>query len=222
MDVVGVGGARGGWVAIRLADSKLAEARFFKKFRDLVQAYSQATVIAVDVPIGLPDRNRRAADERPREVLGDRRSSVFFAPPRAVLEAKEFSEAVQMARHLASAVSKQSYALGPKIFEVGRFASDPRIVEIHPEVSFWAMNGRRPLPYAKNTWNGLMMRLELLRAHGLELPRAIEGVGKVSANDIVDAAAAAWSAWRVARGQAGSLPDPPEVRPAGRTVAIRY
>jgi len=84
------------------------------------------------------------------------------------------------------------------------------------------MNGQPPLQYAKGTWNGLMMRLELLRTHGVELPHSIEGIDKVGANDIVDAAAAAWSAWRVARGQAGSLPDPPEVRPAGRTVAIRY
>jgi predicted RNase H-like nuclease len=84
------------------------------------------------------------------------------------------------------------------------------------------MNERRPLPYAKNTWNGLMMRLELPRAHGLELPRTIEGGGKARANDIIDAAAAAWSAWRVARGQAGSLPDPPEVGPAGRAMAIWY
>jgi predicted RNase H-like nuclease len=84
------------------------------------------------------------------------------------------------------------------------------------------MNERRPLPYVKNTWNGLMMRLELLRARDLELPHAIEAVGKVSANDIVDAAVAAWSAWRMARGEAGNLPDPSEVGPAGRAVAIRY
>ena len=88
-------------------------------------------------------------------------------------------------------------------------------------MSFWAINGQRPLQYAKGTWNGLMMRLELLRTHGVELPHSIEGIDKVGANDIVDAAAA-WSAWRVARGEAGSLPDPPEVGPAGRAVAIWY
>jgi hypothetical protein len=35
------------------------------------------------------------------------------------------------------------------------------------------------------------MGLELLRAHGLELPRAIEGNGKATANNIIDAGAAA-------------------------------
>jgi predicted RNase H-like nuclease len=58
MDVVGVDGARGGWVAVRLTDGRFAEALFFEKFSNLAQAYSQAIVIAVDIPIGLPDRGR--------------------------------------------------------------------------------------------------------------------------------------------------------------------
>jgi len=222
MDVVGVDGSRGGWVAVRLADGGFAEARFFDKFSDLAQAYSQATVIAVDIPIGLPDRNRRAADERAREVLGGRRNSVFFTPPRRSLEARDFDEAVKVARSLGATISQQSYALRRRIFEVEPFVRDPRVVEVHPEVSFWAMNGRRPLPYPKNTWNGLMMRLELLRAHGLALPRVIEDIGKAGADDIIDAAAAAWSAWRVAQGQAGSLPEHPDTGQSKRPVAIWY
>jgi len=222
MDVVGVDGARGGWVAVRLTDGRFAEALFFEKFSNLAQAYSQAIVIAVDIPIGLPDRGRRKADEQARCILGDRRSSVFFTPPRRALEAGDFDEAVEIARELGGTISQQSYALRPKIFEVESFALDPRIVEIHPEVSFWAMNELHPVPYAKNTWNGLMMRLELLRAHGLQLPHPIDGIDKVGANDIVDAAAAAWSAWRVARGQAGSLPEHPETGQSKRPVAIWY
>jgi predicted RNase H-like nuclease len=83
------------------------------------------------------------------------------------------------------------------------------------------MNGWRRLPYAKSMWNGLMMRFELLRTHGLALPRVIEGVGEASADDIIDAAAAAWSA-RMARGQAGSLPEHPDRGQSKRPVAIWY
>ena len=222
MDVAGVDGARRGWVAVRLTDGRFAEARFFNTFGDLAQAYPEAAVIAVDIPIGLPDRNHRAADERAREELGGRRNSVFFTPPRRALEAGDFDQAVKIAHSLGGTISQQGYALRKKIFEVECFISDPRIVEVHPEVSFWAMNGQRPLPHAKSTWNGLMMRVELVRRHGVELPRTLKGMDKAGADDVLDAAAAAWSAWRVARGQADSLPESPEVGPTGRAVAIWY
>ncbi len=147
---------------------------------------------------------------------------MFFAPPRPVLEANEFKEAVRIARSLDSSVSKQSHALARRIFEVECLASDRRIIEIHPEVSFWAMNGQHPLPYGKDTWNGLMKRLELLRAHGVELPYPIDGIGKAGADDVIDAAVAAWSAWRVARSEARSFPDSPQTDQKGRSVAIWY
>jgi len=66
------------------------------------------------------------------------------------------------------------------------------------------------------------VRLELVRRHGVELHRTLEGIDKAGADDVLDAAAAAWSAWRVARGQARSLPEPPETGPTGRPVAIWY
>ncbi len=48
----------------------------------------QADVVAVDIPIGLPaGAARRLADVEARPLLGAQRSSVFFVPPRVVLEA---------------------------------------------------------------------------------------------------------------------------------------
>ncbi|RYZ25766.1 MAG: DUF429 domain-containing protein, partial [Propionibacteriaceae bacterium] len=45
-------------------------------------------------------------------------------------------------------------------------------------------------------------------------------VGRREPDDVVDAGACAWSALRLARGTARSLPDPPQELPDGRTAAI--
>ena len=55
---------------------------------------SAIQVIAVDIPIGLPDSAEpRAADIEARKLLGKRRSSVFPTPHRAVLEAPTYAKA---------------------------------------------------------------------------------------------------------------------------------
>ena len=222
VEVVGADGTKGGWIAVRLTDGRYEEARFFPEFDALLRAFSTATAITVDIPIGLPVRGRRQADLEAKSVLESLRNSVFFVPPRPALEAPTFEEAVRIARSLGSSMSLQIYGLRHKIFEVDGLASDRRIVEVHPEVSFWALNKSSALKHKKKSWNGLMMRLELLRKAGVELPAMVDGTGDAPADDIIDAAAAAWSALRVARGQGGSLPDSPDTDPNGRPVAIWY
>lgn len=222
VEVVGVDGTRGGWIAVHLAGDRYAEARFFPGFQGVLQEFPRAAVIAVDIPIGLPARGRRRADEAARSILGPLRNSVFFVPPRPALGALTFEEAVETARSLDSSVSLQVYALRNRIFEVDRAASDRRIVEVHPEVSFWALNQGTPLPFRKRFWNGLMIRVELLRKAGLTLPSTIDGFDDVQPDDVVDAAAAAWSALRIARNQARSLPESREVDQNGRPIAIWY
>ncbi len=51
-----------------------------------------------------------------------------------------------------------------------------------------------------------------------------EGLGaaveKVPADDVLDAAAVAWSAGRIAHGQAVCVPDPPQTGDRGQPIAI--
>ena len=96
--------------------------------------------------------------------------------------------------------------------------SDDRVVEVHPEVSFTMMGGQH-LTASKKTWNGLQERRRLLASVGIVLPDASEALVGIVSDDVVDAAAAAWSALRVADGTARSFPDPPESS-SGRPVAI--
>ena len=96
------------------------------------------------------------------------------------------------------------------IFDVaGWIASGNRAFEVHPEVSFAAMNGR-PLTARKKSWTGAMQRRALLEAEGIVLPDNLGPAGAAGPDDVLDAAACAWTAMRVARKQATSLPDPPD------------
>ena len=67
-------------------------------------------------------------------------------------------------------MSAQAHALGPRIVHVTNLASvDPRFYEVHPEVSFRAMNEGQRLQYRKKSAGGALERVELLRRQGIEL-----------------------------------------------------
>jgi len=136
--------------------------------------------------------------------VGVRRSSVFFAPVRAALDESDYASA----RVRYRGISAQAWALRRAILDVEHFAADPRIHEVHPEVSFRALHGRE-LPYAKRTWNGQQLRLKLLRQAGIKLPPRLDA-GLAPADDLIDAAAVAWTARRIANGEAKTLPADPE------------
>jgi predicted RNase H-like nuclease len=212
VQVVGVDGYVRGWVAIVLEDGRVAEGALFGELAAVLEAFPQAAAVGVDMPIGLPPPWPREADLAAREFVGRRRGSVFFTFPREVLEAPTHAEAVERARSLTGAgLSRQSFALRKKIVEVDALAhDDERLFEVHPEVSFRELAGS-PLAFSKRSWNGLTERQRLLRKTGIRLPE-ISAAGAASPDDVLDAAAAAWSADRYARGRAQPLPRGAETR----------
>jgi predicted RNase H-like nuclease len=62
--------------------------------------------------------------------------------------------------------------------------------------------------------------MPLLAGEGIVMP-GDEALGRIAV-DVLDAAAAAWSARRIAAGHARVLPDPPQADPTGRDIAISY
>jgi predicted RNase H-like nuclease len=181
----------------------------------LVARLPEARSVGVDMPIGLPERGARECDRLAKAFVGARRSSVFMTPPRRVLEAGSYAAANEIAPELFGAkISQQAWALRANIAAVEAVADD-RVIEVHPEVSFRAMAGE-PLAFAKTTWNGHALRRRLLGEAGIELPDDLGEAAAVPPVDVLDAAAAAWSARRCARGEAESLP--PGAKPSDRQV----
>jgi predicted RNase H-like nuclease len=200
---VGVDAARGGWIAVALRDGRFADAVLERRFPPLLERFPEAQVFGVDVPIGLPEPGeRRRADVEARAAVGGRRSSVFFTPAHVALEASTYTAA----RALAPSTSAQGWALRTAILDVDR-VDDARVQEVHPEVSFALLAGA-PLAFAKRTWNGQRERVKLLERAGIELPDHLDA-GLAAAHDVVDAAVAAWSATRIARGEHVTFPSDP-------------
>jgi predicted RNase H-like nuclease len=122
-------------------------------------------------------------------------------------------------------VGAHCWSLFPRIRGLDELlAADPRlhrrVREVHPEVSFRAMNDGAALSYRKKSYGGVFERLELLRRNGIELGD-VGMAACVPIDDVLDAAAAAWSGHRIASGIARCLPDPPEMLD-GRPVGIWY
>jgi predicted RNase H-like nuclease len=208
-----------GWVGVVLGPDGVQGARL-GSLREIIGWAEPVEVIGVDIPIGHVAGRSRRADVEARRFVGPRSSSVFAAPPAAVLGATSYSEANEMLTAMAAPrLSRQAWALVPKMVEAAAIAdTDPRVFEVHPEVSFCELAGEC-LAWSKKSWNGLLLRRRLLAEAGIVFPDVIPDVAGAAADDIVDAAAVAWSARRIAAGTARTLPVPPEEH-AGRQVAI--
>ncbi len=221
--VVGLDGYKRGWVAVLLGERHVVEVRVFETLDDVMAELPDAAAYGIDIPVGLPSSGVRAADAVARRFVGPRASSVFATPPRAVIEAPTYAEArlIGVSR-FGRGVSAQSYRLREKILEADAAAARGiPLHEVHPEVSFRAIKGA-PLSDPKRSWNGQMERRTLLRGVGVDLADRLDEAGHVPVDDVLDAAAVAWSAARIARGDAVPLPDPPERDDRGRPAAIWY
>lgn len=215
--------ARRAGVGVRL-DSATATVLVGTSIGGLVAAADEpgrVAVIGIDIPIGLPDSGEREADQLARRRIGPRGSSVFATATRAALTSPTHAEAVVANRELTGkGLSAQAYGLRAKILQVDAWvhtAGRP-VIEVHPEVSFAELNGGH-LVTKKSTPEGVAQRRAALKAQGIVLDGPLRRA-RVGEDDVLDAAAAAWSARRHARGEAISLPDPPEVFADGWPAAI--
>ncbi len=230
MLVVGVDGCPGGWVAMEWeTEANTLTARVHWEFAGLLAAYQGAAAIGVDIPIGLAERVPRGADLAARRVLGPRSNSVFPAPDPRLLGAAVYADALALSRELnGKGISKQSHAIFTKIAEVNGLLTpeiQTRVVEVHPEVSFWAL-ADHPMTQSKRSPEGFEERRALLsEAFGQPIWDRVTArslARPAGADDILDAVVAAWSAHRHATGAAGRLPEIPETDGRGLRMEIVY
>jgi predicted RNase H-like nuclease len=228
--VLGVDACAGGWVGVLLRPGGAVSVHLGATIATLVGQVRDTVdlrVMALDIPIGLPDTGVRQADVLARRALPGKASSVFTTLTRAAYEATTYAEAraVNVRATGGQSASAQAWALRAKILEVdrwlrGRSGRDPvEVLEVHPELSFARMAGR-PLTSRKKDDVGVRERRAVLRAAGIDAPAWFRGSG-FAEDDLLDACAAAWSAARHARGEAESLPAEPEVFGDGIPAAIR-
>lgn len=187
-------------------------------------------LIAIDIPIGLPDQGAREADLAARRFIKPRSSSVFPAPIRPALSAASWREGQDITCAVnGRGISRQTFAIMPKIRDIDRYVRSTnlrdRLFEVHPEVSFAAW-GRRAMPFPKRHSQGHLERRELIaRFFGedaFENVRAQVRGHKVAADDIADAFAALWSANRILIGAAARLPAAPCLDSLGLPMNIWY
>ena len=180
-------------------------------------ACDEESLCAVDMPIGLPDREPRQCDREARQLLGPRRASVFSAPLRPLLAATDHAEACRWSRDLQGrGLSIQSWNLMPRIRDLdGLLQRRPeqrqRLHEVHPELSFRELNDGVPLPFAKKTPEGKDHRRQLLEPFFPGVFGTLRGQfprSGVADDDLLDALVLLWSAERLAVGHGLSLGDP--------------
>jgi predicted RNase H-like nuclease len=234
--LAGVDGCPIGWVAAFVRPTGDAvEVRILPRFADILAA--APAIMAVDMPIGLPERagyGGRAAENAVRPLLGARQSSVFTVPSRAAIAATSYWDACAVALATSDPprkVSKQLFMLAPKIREVDEAlraekVAAERVFEVHPELAFWRMTGGRALDEPKKVKGrpyepGLALRRRLLIDAGLSAAAVNASPPRgAGADDLLDALACAFVARRIRAGLAEPFPNPPPRDACGLPMAI--
>jgi predicted RNase H-like nuclease len=227
MFVAGVDGCRAGWVRFAVEIPSLVTS---VEVVDVAEALSSRPddllCLAIDIPIGLLNGSR-ACDKAARKLLGQPRgTSVFAAPCRAALAATTHAVANQINREKTGrGLSQQAFGIIPKIKQVDDAITpdcQQWALEVHPEVCFWALNQHHPMKYNKKKKDGAAERIALLRSIFPQIDRHLANrPSRVGADDLLDAAAAAWTALRLHHGQSKSVCQP-ERDEEGLAVTIYY
>ncbi len=227
MIVVGVDGCSAGWVAVKVELPSLATSIEVVDLQSwLNERPPDIANLGIDIPIGLFDRPR-ACDIAARKLLGSpRRNSVFPTPcPEALLASDHPVASACNRRTTGKGLTIQTWCIARKIKQVDDTItpeSQKWAFEVHPEVSFWALNGRSPMRNKKKSEQGSAERLTLLRTVFPDIDRHVPsrppGVGK---DDLLDAAVAAWTALRIRNGEACRVSEP-EHDKKGLSATIWY
>ena len=203
--IAGIDGSKGGWVCVSGYENNFKELKFekLKEFNDIKS--KNFNLVLVDIPIGLDidlKKGGRIVDKLARKELLTNKSSIFNAPSRLVLEAKNYEEANKINKNKGMGLSKQSWNLVKKIKEVDDFIRNSNktiIFESHPEIIFQVMKRDKVSTKKKND-EGIIERRNLLEKNGFNkvfLERNLSAKDSFyKKDDFIDACSLFWSANR--------------------------
>jgi predicted RNase H-like nuclease len=228
--VAGADGCPPGWAVVLrdVSGRKPAQLMVFATMAELLRFPMVPALLAIDMPMGLPESvgpGGRAPESELRQLLGERKASLFSIPSRRAIYGADFAAAC--AESLATSepprkISIQAYNLFPKIRELDALIrNDPGLASImresHPEGAFMVMNGNKPLDEPKKMKSaihppGIAQRKALLvDIAGFDAAfldqKPPKGVG---VDDFMDACACAFVAEKLALGTAVSFPQKPD------------
>ena len=232
--LAGVDGCSFGWLCItKDLENGALNSMIFKSAGELFAQIPAPAIFSIDIPIGLTDSGPRQCDIQARRLLGARRgTSVFPAPIRSVLNAVSREEADKIHRSIdGRGVNVFSWGLYPRIRDVdSELQKNPhlrdKVYEVHPEISFKALNGGDSIVAAKRNPTGESIRRSLIENYFG--PGAFNEIRNnhyqkdVANHDINDAFAALWTAERIYQREAVVIPAEVEVDSAGLRMGIWY
>ena len=229
----GVDGCPGGWLCIFTdTDTNHFEFRLFYDARDLLAAFHDVDVMAVDMPIGLSSHGRRRCDEEARTLLQHRHVCIFNAPIRQALYAPSRPAASAISENVVNRrVGSTEWSLYPKIINLDRELTplyQRWCFEVHPELSFYEWNQQAPMQNDKKSDLGIAEREGLIDEFWPEIREQIisnvsgENIPNniVARDDINDAFAALWTALRIYNGNAVRIPERPDIDVRGLRTEI--
>ncbi|MGK5113599.1 DUF429 domain-containing protein [Geodermatophilus sp. CPCC 205506] len=209
MAVLGVDGWRGQWVGA-LLEGRAVTLSVLPDAAAVLAA--RAAVVGIDMAIGLSDDGVRACDVAARKALRGRGAagSVFPAPVRAVLRARDYADARRISVEATGgrSLSAQSFQLARSIAALDDALGEPpadHVVEVHPELAFRTLDDRVSDP--KSSARGQAQRIRALTPVMDVVDALADAPAGVPAVDALDACAAAWSARRIADGVATCVGD---------------
>lgn len=245
--IAGVDGCRGGWIAAIAENGGESQLLVAPTLATLLAGREPPLLLAIDMPIGLPDRIGASRGPEPlvRAKLGRLRNAVFNMPSRQAVEAviqpwsgmAELLQAHRQTNLVARATSStgagcsiQAFCLFDKVREIDAllrddFALSECIRETHPELVFRTLKGT-PLDTPKKVAGrinqaGMAERRALLIGAGLDPALVAQAPPRgAAADDALDALACLVCAREIAAGRGRPFPDPPGRDSHGLPVAI--
>jgi len=172
-------------------------------------------VVALFSPVGLldaPDPGGRTCDRMARALLGRPRSgAVLSAPVRGALKCSSYREAREANGGRLSAVGWTMLKRTAEVHEQMAPYWQRTISEVHPELSFFQLNGDKPVRFSKHSRAGQEERRALLDERMPGVERIIdEKVRGATPAHLLDAAACLWTARRIISRGVVHLPEHPE------------
>ncbi len=155
------------FIKSRNLDDQSLSFHVIKNLKDSYLKDLNLTHVGIDMPLELSPTGKRPAEVEARFLLKKRSCTIFSPPTINALRCESYIHACEINfKECGNRISKQSWNLFPKIKEAQKFFKNklitkPSIYEIHPELSFMAMNNMKVIELSKKTDLGRKIRIKL-------------------------------------------------------------